>query len=97
MVCICPPPSPTPVRCVKDNVKDPEFLREIGLTILSLARHIPSGVLVFLSSYKLLHEAVGVWKETGVSSPSTLCQLPLDGIFFRVVSVVCMRGISYTW
>ncbi|CAM9582666.1 unnamed protein product, partial [Hapterophycus canaliculatus] len=67
-------PSPTSVRCVKNNTKNPKFLEEVGLTILSLARHIPSGVLVFLSSYSLLREAVGVWKSSGVWSGLERCK-----------------------
>lgn len=81
-------PFPTSVRCVKDNMANPKFLNELGLTILSLAQHIPSGVLVFLSSYKLLREAVGVWKSSGVSSSSSSCNVSLWAFLFSSIIVV---------
>ncbi|CAM9975895.1 unnamed protein product, partial [Scytosiphon promiscuus] len=81
-------PGKMTLKCVRDNVENPEFLKEIGLTILSLAGHIPSGVLVFLSSYRLLREAVGVWKSTGVWSNLERCkgvvvEEPVEGAEFK--------------
>ncbi|CAN0157472.1 unnamed protein product, partial [Ectocarpus sp. 12 AP-2014] len=54
------------LTCKKANTDDDEFVEEIGRTVVALAKHIPAGVLVFLSSYKLLQRAVAVWRRCEV-------------------------------
>ncbi|CBN80233.1 conserved unknown protein [Ectocarpus siliculosus] len=54
------------LMCKKVCTDNDEFVEEIGRTVVALAKHIPAGVLVFLSSYKLLQRAVAIWRKCEV-------------------------------
>lgn len=39
-------------------------VKELGQILLNFARTVPGGLVVFLPSYKMLHNAMKVWKES---------------------------------
>jgi regulator of telomere elongation helicase 1 len=44
-----------------NNRDKPEYKRELGDSLLEIARIVPDGILVFFSSYTALSSAVDAW------------------------------------
>jgi len=61
----------TPLKSAYD-ARSNTYLKGIGLTILSLSRAVPDGLLVFFPSYKLLEECLAIWKAPPPSVRKTL-------------------------
>jgi len=53
----------TELRCVRERISQPSFLRELACTVLEFVRVIPGGVLVFFPSKHTLEAIVGVLRE----------------------------------
>ena len=47
------------------NRSTPEYKRDLGCTLVNLARLVPGGILVFFPSYTALDQAVGSWRGDG--------------------------------
>jgi DNA repair helicase Rad3 len=54
----------TELKCVREQLSQEPFLRELGCTVLSLIEAIPGGVLIFLPSRSVLDDFVRVLKTT---------------------------------
>lgn len=80
-------------RCTASNMDTTkggrEFLVEIGRTVAKLCSHIPSGVLVFLSSYALLRQAGSVWRETGVRTIELCLMVRVESVrYCRTITII---------
>ena len=51
-----------------DNWKRPDFMRELGFTVVGLIQSIPGGVLCFFPSYAVLEGCVTAWRSVPASS-----------------------------
>ncbi|KAI0977741.1 hypothetical protein GJ496_008600 [Pomphorhynchus laevis] len=55
------------LRCTYQNCSSFQFQDELGLTILSIARSVSQGgILVFVSSYRLMQLLIHRWRSTGL-------------------------------
>ncbi|THH20538.1 hypothetical protein EW146_g840 [Bondarzewia mesenterica] len=48
------------------NLSNQSLIIELGQLLLNLARLVPGGMVVFLPSYRVLNQALSVWKEGGL-------------------------------
>jgi len=89
------------LNCRFRNMKSPPFQDDIGESLLVLFRHIPDGILVFISSYQLLNDLILRWKNSGllrqmsqIKNVHVETQTNQD-LFLRGFSVCCLLNVIF--
>jgi regulator of telomere elongation helicase 1 len=65
-------PKGFPLCATYKNQMDTQFQDAVLDSLLSLARRVPDGMLVFMPSYRLLYQLKRRWEHTGESEGSLM-------------------------
>jgi len=58
----------TPLNSSFKTRSDPKYINSLGMTVISLIKMVPAGVLIFFPSYSLLNSTREFWQNCGIWS-----------------------------